>query len=98
VLDVVDPVAVLDLRVDDADLVLEEGRQVAAAEVAVLVDRGREHRAAVLAVPGGIVGTAPEEGDHEVRLMIMGRTGPLDRKTRTRHTTGVPISKAARAQ
>ena len=46
---------------------LEEGRQVAAGEVAVLVDRGGQHGAAVLAVPGRVVGAAAEERDAKRR-------------------------------
>ena len=53
----------LDLAVDDADAVLEERRQVAAGEVAILVDGRGQHRAAVVAIPGGIIGAAAEERD-----------------------------------
>src|SRR5437667_10837025 len=63
VTDVVDRHAVLDLRVDDADLVLEKRRQVTTRQIAVFVDRGRQHRTTVFAIPLGIVGAATEERD-----------------------------------
>src|SRR4051812_12364377 len=53
----------LDPRPDDAALEVEELRQVAAVQVEVLVDRRRQHSAAMLAEPRRIVGTASEEGD-----------------------------------
>jgi hypothetical protein len=52
-----------DLRVDDAVLVLEEGRQIAARDVTVLVNGRRQDRAAVLFVPRGIIRPAAEERD-----------------------------------
>src|SRR5947208_17143618 len=54
---------VLDLRVDDPVLVLEERRQVAAGDVAILVDCRRDDAAAVLFGPRRIVGAAPDERD-----------------------------------
>jgi hypothetical protein len=39
--------AVLDLGINDAILVLKKRWQVAASNVAILVDRGRKYRAAV---------------------------------------------------
>ena len=46
---------------------LEERRQVAAGDVAVLVDRRRQHRPAVLAVPRRVVRAPAEERDAEWR-------------------------------
>jgi hypothetical protein len=43
--------------------VLEKGRQMPAGDVAVFVDRGRQHFAAVLGIPAGIIGPAAEKGD-----------------------------------
>src|SRR5262245_26300845 len=64
-LDLLEIVHQLDARIDDAVLMLEEGRQPAHADVTVLVDGHAEHGAAVFAVPGRIVGPASEEGDAE---------------------------------
>ena len=77
-------VHVLDLAVDDADAMLEERRQIAAGEIAVLVDGGRQHRAAVLAIPGGVVGAAAEEGDSE------GSSADDHSMTSSRNTVNVP--------
>ena len=46
-----------------ADQMLEPmiGRQVAAGDIAILVDRAREHRTTVLAVPDRVVGAAAEK-------------------------------------
>ena len=63
--DLVDGLARLDLAVDDADAVLEERRQIAAGEVAILVDGGGQDGAAVLPIPARVVGAAAEEGDAE---------------------------------
>src|SRR5688572_4651398 len=59
--DLVDLLHQLDARIDDAVLVLEERRQLADGDVAVLVDRGAEHGAAMLAIPFRIVGAAAEQ-------------------------------------
>src|SRR5436305_1590485 len=53
------------LAIDQTVLVIEERRQSPAADVAVLVDRGGEHRAAVLSVPLWIIAAPTEEGDSE---------------------------------
>ena len=52
-----------DFRVDYAEAMLEEGRQMAAGNVAELINGGREDGAAVLAVPRGIVAAAAEKRD-----------------------------------
>ena len=52
---------VLHYRVDHTKLVIEERRQLADADVAVLVDGGCQDGAAVLAVPRWIIRSAPEE-------------------------------------
>ena len=67
VLDLADLLDVLDDRVDDAELVIEERRQLANADVAVLVDGRRQHGAAMLAIPVRVVGAAAEERDAERR-------------------------------
>src|SRR5271170_505111 len=53
---------VLDLRPDNPGFVLEERRQIATIDVAEAVDRGGEHRAAILAEPGRVVSAATKEG------------------------------------
>src|SRR6187402_2209813 len=58
---------VLDPGIDDAVLVVEELRQVAAGDVAVLVYRGGEHRAAVTLEPRRVVGSPAEERDAKRR-------------------------------
>ena len=65
--DLVDRLAVLVLGVDHAEAMLEERRQVAAGQVAVLVDRRGNHRAAVLPIPRRIVGAAAEKGNPKRR-------------------------------
>src|SRR5207249_7725730 len=67
VLDLLDARDELDPGVDDARGVLEERWQAPTEDEAVLVDRRREHAAAVDAVPGRVVGSAAEEGDAERR-------------------------------
>src|SRR5439155_5877826 len=61
--DLVDRLACLDLRIDDADAVLEERRQVPAGQVAIFVDSRPEDGTSVLAIPGRVVRSAAEEGD-----------------------------------
>src|SRR5580692_10068673 len=53
----------LDLGINDFRLVLEERRQPAHADVAIFVDRGADHRAAMLAKPRRIIGAAAEQRD-----------------------------------
>src|SRR5271169_3966800 len=53
----------LDLGINDLRLVLEERRQSAHADVAIFVDRGADHGAAVLAKPRRIIGAAAEQRD-----------------------------------
>src|SRR3990170_4850638 len=65
VLDLLDRLHRLDPGIDDLVPVLEEWRQLAQADVAVLVDRGAEHGTAMLPEPGRVVGAATEEGDPE---------------------------------
>ena len=65
VLNLADVPDVLDDGIDDAELVIEEGRQLAHAEVAVLVDGGRQHGAPVLAEPFGIVSSTAKERNPE---------------------------------
>ena len=59
--DFVERVASLDFGIDNAKTVFKERRQVAARQVAILVNAGRQHRAAMRAVPRRIIGAAAEE-------------------------------------
>ena len=61
VLNLVDMQYVLYERINDAMLMLEKWREAAASNVAILVNRGRQYRSAVLAEPPGIIGTTPEK-------------------------------------
>src|SRR5215469_12947287 len=45
----------------DAEPMLEKWRQLAHADVGILVDRGSEHSTAVLSKPGGIISTAAKQ-------------------------------------
>src|SRR5262249_6613730 len=65
VADLVHTLASFDLAVNDAQPVLEKGRQIATGQIAKLVDRRGEDRAAVLAVPRGIVRAAAEKRNAE---------------------------------
>ena len=60
-LNLADLLDVLDDGVDDAEAMVEKRRQLADADVAVLVDGRGQHGAAVLAIPLWIVRSAPEE-------------------------------------
>src|SRR6185436_8552362 len=62
-LDFVDRLTVLDPRIDDAEVVFEKGREVARRDMAVLIDRGRDHLPAVSSIPRGVVGPASEKRD-----------------------------------
>src|SRR5688500_2505721 len=64
-LDVVNPPAILDARVDDAEAVVEKRRQGARRGVAVLVDARAEHLSAVGAIPRRIVRSSTEERNAE---------------------------------
>src|SRR5580700_7141144 len=61
VLDLAGVVDQLDFGINDFRLVLEERRQPAHADVAIFVDRGADHRAAVLAKPRRIIGATAEQ-------------------------------------
>src|SRR5438552_10822905 len=63
--DLLDRGAGFDLAVNDADGMFEEGGQIAAGQITILIDRGRQHGAAMSAIPTRIIGTATEEGDPE---------------------------------
>ena len=65
VADLLDRGAGFDLAVNDADGMLEEGGQIAAGQITILIDGGRQHRPAMSAIPTRIIGTATEEGDPE---------------------------------
>ena len=54
---------ILNLRVRDTAVIFEERRQPPARDKATFVDRGREHRTAILSVPDGIIRAASEKGD-----------------------------------
>src|SRR5512135_3413637 len=57
----VDRLATLNLGIDHADTVFEEGRQIPTGQVAILVDGCRQHRATVLAIPRRVICPAAEE-------------------------------------
>src|SRR5262245_25903327 len=59
----IDRLTVLHLRIDDAMPMLKEWWQVTTRNVAVLVDRCRQHSTTMLAIPGRIVCTATEKRD-----------------------------------
>ena len=59
--DIGDCIHKLDLGIDDPRAMLEEGRQPAQCDVAIFVDGQAEHRAAVLAEPGRIIGPAAKQ-------------------------------------
>src|SRR2546429_2055824 len=61
--DLIDRLTMLDLGIDDAVSMLEEGREVAAVDIAVLVDRRGQHGSAMLDIPFWIIRPATEEGD-----------------------------------
>ena len=84
----------LDLGIDDLVPVLEERRQLAQGDVAVLVDRGAEHGPAMLLEPGGIVGAAAEEGDAKGRAGDDHAVAPAAARTAgaAARLAGVPIS------
>src|SRR6202795_463386 len=50
------------LRIENSGMVLEEWRQPSAIEVAIFVDRSRQHCAAVFSIPYRIVGSPTEKG------------------------------------
>jgi hypothetical protein len=52
---------VFDFRVRDAAVILEEGRQPPAGNVAALVDSRRQYSPTILAIPDRIIGAATEE-------------------------------------
>jgi hypothetical protein len=54
---------VFNLRVRNAAMVFEKGRQPSASEEATLIDSRRQDGTAVLAVPDGIIGTSAKKGD-----------------------------------
>src|ERR1043165_684254 len=65
-LDLRNPINGLLLPINEAMLVIEERRQPPATDVAVLVDRGGENCAAVLAIPLRVI-AAPTEERHPER-------------------------------
>src|ERR1700730_2775129 len=89
----------LDLGINDLRLVLEERRQPAHADVAIFVDRGADHRTAVLAKPRRIIGAATEQRDAKRGAADdhAGRCANLAPKTRSASLSdsGVPMSMKA---
>jgi hypothetical protein len=61
--DLFNSLAILHPGVDYAVAVFEEGREVATRYVTVLIDGGSQHGAAMLAVPGRIVGASAKKRD-----------------------------------
>src|SRR4051812_38048510 len=88
----------LDLRINDARLVLKERRQPPHRDVAILVDGGAEDRAAMLAKPSRVVGPAAEQrnaeggagDDHTARFIgsALPRTG---RQSARRPALALPV-------
>ena len=87
---------VLDEGIDDAVLVLEEGRQPADADVAVFVDGKADHPAAMPAIPDGIVGAAAEQRDAERRAaddhVARRRRAAPKKPSPSARLSGVPMS------
>jgi len=52
---------VLDMRIHDAVLVLEKRGEIPARDMAILINRRRQHPPAMLLIPLRIVGTTPEK-------------------------------------
>src|SRR5215472_1738990 len=104
-LDLGDVADQLDLGIDDLGLVLEERRQMAHADVAIFIDRGADHRAAVLAKPGRIVGPAAEQRNAEwgaaddhagsPPTMVPANLAPMTRSAAL-SDSGVPMSMKAK--
>src|SRR5580700_10180235 len=90
----------LDLGINDLRLVLEERRQPAHADVAIFVDRGADHGAAVLAKPRRIIGTTAEQRYAKRRAADdhRSRCSNLAMKTRSASLSdsGVPMSMNAK--
>src|ERR1700731_972109 len=90
----------LDLGINDLRLVLEERRQPARGDVAIFVDRGPDHRAAVLAKPRRIIGATAEQRDAKRGAADdhAGRWSNLAPKTRSASLSdsGVPMSMKAK--
>jgi hypothetical protein len=59
----VDRLAILHARVDNAIAMFKERREIAASDVAILVNRSGEHGAAVFPIPGRIVCATSKERD-----------------------------------
>jgi hypothetical protein len=62
-LDFIDCVAVFDFRINHADSMFKKGGQIPAGQITVFVDCAREHRAAMLAIPHGIIRSASKKRD-----------------------------------
>src|SRR5262245_12970980 len=56
---------VFDERVDDPELVRKKRRQLADADVTVLINRRSEHGSAMFAIPARVIGSAAEKRDPE---------------------------------
>ena len=64
-LDLVNPLHILNNRIHNAVLMLKKRREISTANMAILIDRGRQHDPAMLLIPGGIVCTATEKRNAE---------------------------------
>jgi hypothetical protein len=49
------------MKIPQEEFVLKERREIAAVDMAIFIDGGAEHHAAVLPIPGGIVRASPEK-------------------------------------
>jgi hypothetical protein len=51
----------LHFGINNANMMFEEWREITARQVTVFVNRRRQHRSAVLPIPGRVIGPAAEE-------------------------------------
>src|SRR5688572_6511983 len=60
-LDFINGLAVFNFGINNADLMFEERRKIAAAEITIFINGGSKNFAAMLAVPNGIIGAASKK-------------------------------------
>src|SRR5437867_1587503 len=61
--DLINALAIFNTGIHNSDTMLKKRRQIPARDVTILVDGRSQYRAAMIAVPNGIVGAATEERD-----------------------------------
>jgi hypothetical protein len=52
---------ILDMRINHSDAVLKEWREIAATQIAIFINCHTEHRAAMVQIPGWVIGTAAKK-------------------------------------